>query len=120
GELQGGVVVEPRGSAKTWSESWEYRNAIIDIVGILSGDSDASVSASAVEALTQAIHSSLGQPVIRDHLASTLASLPPEQLRDVRAKLADLASLYERIGDEKSRAEDIDAILAALPADTLD
>ncbi|WP_286932958.1 hypothetical protein [Microbacterium sp.] len=120
GELQGGVVVEPRGAPKTWGESWEYRNAIIDTLGSLSGDSDADVAASAVKALTDAIHVSLGQPVLRDHLASTLASLPPEQLQDARAKLADLASLYDRTGDEKHHAEDIDAILTALPAGTLD
>lgn len=120
GELQGGVVVEPRGVPKTWGESWEYRNAIVDILGSLSGDSDAGVRASAVEALTEAIHGSLGHPVLRDHLASTLASFPPEQIQDARAKLAELASLYDRAGDEKRHAEDIDAFLAALPAENLD
>lgn len=120
GELQGGVVVEPRGAAKTWGESWEYRNAVIDVLRVLTDDSDLGVASSAVETLTEAIHDSLGEPVLRDHLASALASLAPTQLQDARAKLAELASLYDRAGDEKEYAEDINVFVAALPAETLD
>lgn len=119
GELQGGVVVEPRGAPKTWDDSWAYQNAIVDMLRILADDSEPVVAAAAVDALTQAIHGFLGREALRDHLAETLATLPPHQLRDARAELADLSSLYSRTDDERRLAEGVDAIIATLPGESV-
>lgn len=119
GELQGGVVVEPRGAPKTWGEVWAYRNAMIDLLRTLTDDTDPTVAEEAVKSLAGAIHGALGIPAVQEHLAATLASLPAAQLQLARAELADLSSLYDRTGDERKHAEDIDAMIAALPNESV-
>ncbi|WP_146080231.1 hypothetical protein [Pseudoclavibacter sp. RFBG4] len=119
GELQGGVVVEPRGAPKTWGEVWAYRNAMIDLLRMLADDPDLAVAEDAVKSLTGAIHGVLGIPAVQGHLAATLASLPARQLQLARAELAHLSSLYERTGDERKHAADIDAMIAELPTESV-
>lgn len=119
GELQGGVVVEPRGAPKTWGEVWAYRNAMIDLLRTLADDPNPAVAEEAMKSLTGAIHGALGIPAVQEHLAATLASLPAAQLQLARAELADLSSLYDRTGDERKHAEDIDAMIAALPNESV-
>ncbi|MDN3309354.1 hypothetical protein QWJ90_00230 [Microbacterium oryzae] len=119
GELQGGGVVEPRGMPATRSDSWDYRNAAVDLARSLADDPETSVADAAVEALTGAIHGFLDIDRLRDHLAATLATLLPSQLERTRAEIASLESLYSRSGDERNYREALDAMVAALPEGTI-
>jgi hypothetical protein len=117
GELQGGVVVEQRGAAQTYGQSWDYRNAVADILQDLSRDAEPLVAHAAVEALTAAIHGSLDQPALRDHLLSIFNRFDAEQLRNVRAELAGLSALFARVDDADGRAASVEYMISALPAE---
>lgn len=64
-EVQGGVVVEPRGGPTTYGELWEHMSAAIVILRGLVDDEDATVASAALAALVQAIHPLLEVEPIR-------------------------------------------------------
>lgn len=118
GELQGGVIVEPRGRPRTWGEVWEYQQQIIDILRPLADDPEVEVAKAAVEALGDSIQATLEVPALREHLAVNLATLDHLQLRTVRAQLAELDALYDRAGDDETIVDAIAEVLALLPEET--
>ncbi|WP_157002154.1 hypothetical protein [Agromyces laixinhei] len=118
GELQGGVIVEPRGRPRTWGEVWAYQQEVIDLLRPLADDSDAEVATAALEALRDSIQDVLEIPSLREHLAVNLATLDSMQLRTVRAQLAELDSLYGRAGDDEAIVDAIAEVLALLPEET--
>ena len=118
GELQGGVIVEPRGGAATLSDAFNYQSEMIDILGALADDPDTSVSDSALRALIESIQPSLLVDQVRDHLSAALATLSPAQVREVRAELSSLGALYDRADDTEAEADGINAVAAALPKES--
>ncbi len=115
GEVQGGVVVERRGRPATWGEAWSYQRAMFDLLRALVDDVDQDIGASALQALVGSIQGHVDQPEVRDHMASRLSTLSSLQLREVRAKLSSLASLYQRgESDEEERVLDSARMLAGI------
>lgn len=97
GELQGGVIVEPRGTPTTYNEAWAYFRAAIILLRRLAEDSDDAVRATALAALIGAIHPFLEHEAVRDTLFDALADLPPEALRKVRTEIKHLHALLGNV-----------------------
>lgn len=97
GELQGGVVVEPRGTPETYGEAWEYVRAGIKLLQSLMTDEDAEVRETAEKALIDAIHPMLENAQLRDTLFDALVTLPEESLRKVRTEVKHLYALFANV-----------------------
>lgn len=117
-EVQGGAVVEPRGTPATFGDVWAYRRSSIRLLRNLVDDPDFEVSEVALGGLLAGLQGSLEVESIRTDLAAALSSLPPRGLLKARSELDGLASLYSRVGDEDEQAAAVDAILAMLPKET--
>lgn len=116
GELQGGVLVEPRGMPATYGDAGEYRRAMIDLLVELTVDPDRTVATAAVDVLVGAIHPLIDDPFAGQALADALVQLDNESLRRVRAEAEHLMSLYDR-HERKDRLvrERLTALLERLP-----
>ncbi|WBM79891.1 hypothetical protein KIV56_17245 [Cryobacterium breve] len=79
GEVQGGVVVEPRGQPTTWGQAWEYQCAMLDILRELVNDAEPQIGIDALKILTDSVQAHLDQPKVRDHSAEVLATLSASQ-----------------------------------------
>lgn len=95
GELQGGVLVEPRGRPETWGEAWDYQVAAIDELAMLADDDDDEVRSAARAQLVGAIHPLAGLGKVWDKLEETLLTLPVLHPA-TRRELVSLQALYER------------------------
>jgi len=118
GEMQGGVVVEPRGTPTTWPEAWAYRNAAIDILGSLTGDPDETVAEEATNALVESLHGLLESQENRQHLAEVIATLTPEVISRARLQVQGLRLLFERTSTQDERPAWLDAFEAILPVES--
>lgn len=118
GEVQGGVIVEPRGIPATRGDAWNYQKAALDVLRLLVDDSEPSVSEAALKALASSIHPLLETATVREHLTAALASLSPLQLRPVRKEIEGLGTLFDRVEDADGRATSLAALRASLPAET--
>ncbi|KQW05600.1 hypothetical protein ASC66_11505 [Leifsonia sp. Root4] len=114
GELQGGRVVEPRGTA-TFAEAAPYMSAAIDLLRNLAEDPDGAVAGAALKALIESMPRLLDFEPVRRHLGSALGTLPSAGLRAVRAEVASMRSLYDESAEARSRRLLIDEIDQALP-----
>lgn len=116
GELQGGVLVEPRGTPRTWSEAAEYRNGMIRLLGGLAKDPDLSIADAAEGALVGAIHALIDDPLSGETLADTLVDLSAEGVRKVRAEAEHLVALYGRHDrEDRNVRERLEVLLKRLP-----
>jgi hypothetical protein len=97
GELQGGVVVEPRGTPQTYGEAWEYVRAGIKLLQAMAGDQDGDVREIAEKALIDAIHPMLEIAELRETLFDALVTLPEDALRKVRTELKHLYALFTQV-----------------------
>jgi hypothetical protein len=98
GELQGGVVVEPRGTPIEWRELWEYVTAAVDILRTCAtSDSDPAVREAASKALVSAIHPFLEREAVREPFFDALAQLPPDGRRQVWTEVNHLRALFDRV-----------------------
>ncbi|MDO8733238.1 MAG: hypothetical protein Q7L55_11835 [Actinomycetota bacterium] len=119
GEVQGGVVVEPRGAPQTWDEAWEYVRAAIALLRTMADDPDSVVRETATKSLIDAIHPMLEIVALRDSLFDALTTLPEEQMRGVRISVAHLYALFANVEDPAFKeatnsAPDVTARRAAL------
>lgn len=116
GELQGGVLVEPRGTPRTWSEAGEYRNEMIRLLGGLAKDQDPSIADAAEGALVGAIHAVIDDPLSGETLADALVDLSAEGVRKVRAEAEHLVALYGRHDrEDRNVRERLETLLERLP-----
>lgn len=97
GELQGGVIVEPRGVPDTYGDLWDYIRSAISLLRRLAVDSDPSVQQEAEKALVGAIHPYLEIEIVRDTLFDALATLPDDSLRRVRTEIKHLYALFASV-----------------------
>lgn len=130
GELQGGVIVEPRGTPQTYGDLWDYLRSGIQLLQSLVRDSDSAVREVAEKALVQAIHPMLEYEVVRDTLFDVLATLPDHALRKVRTEIKHLYALFATVQkaefktatnsdpDVDGRRAGLDILSARLPAAT--
>lgn len=97
GELQGGVIVERRGTPQTYEDLWDYLRSGIGMLRAMVGDPDSSVREVAEKALVDAMHPMLENQAVRDTLFNALASLPTDALRRVRTEVKHLYALFAQV-----------------------
>lgn len=115
GEVQGGVVVEPRGRPATFGEAWTYRNAAIDILGTLAGDTTPEVAERARGDLVSSLHGLLEVEANREHLGRVIATLPEDVITKARVEVQGLRTLFDRADVEDGRPSALAAFEALLP-----
>ncbi len=116
GELQGGVLVEPRGTPETWGEVGAYRDAMIRLLVGLTADPDPAVATSAEDALIAAMHPIIDDRFSGEALTEALVGLRGDALRRLRAEAEHLISLYERHDrEDRSVRERLQELLERLP-----
>lgn len=117
GEVQGGVVVEPRGTPATFGEAWTYRNAAIDILGTLAVDAIPEVAERARGALVSSLHGLLKVEANREHLGRVIATLPEDVVTKARVEVQGLRTLFDRADVEDGRPAALAAFEALLPVE---
>lgn len=118
GEVQGGVVVEPRGRPATFGDAWAYRNAAIDVLGELTADIDPAVAERAREDLVSSVHGLLEIDANRDHLGRVIATLTDSVIARTRVEVQGLRTLFNRADVVDGRSSALAAFAALLPADS--
>lgn len=118
GEIQGGLVVEPRGRPATYGEIWEYRNSAIDVLARLSSDVDDQVAEQSRESLVSSIHGLLEVEANRDHLGASIAALSADVVERARIEVERLRSLFDRTDTKDSRPGALDKFESMLPSET--
>jgi len=96
GEIQGGSLVEPRGTPETWDQAGDYRGSAIEVLRQLSSDEDADVSFAAQDALISAVHPMIADPFCGDRLTDALVSLEGQARNRLRSEVEHLIHLKER------------------------
>jgi len=121
GELQRGVLVEPRGTPATTGDADAYRRAAIDVLTIMVNDQDPEISSSAGDLLIKALHpvTAMGASVF-EALSNVLVRLTGDPLQDLRTEAEQLRSLYDHRSDDDDQVtlSRINSLLARLPAPT--
>lgn len=118
-ELQGGVLVEPRGRPATYAEAGEYRRSMISLLALLREDDDQEVARSAEDELIEAVHPLIADPFVGDFLAEVLTVFRGPALQRLRTEAEHTLSLYERHRqDQRWVVERLEALLGRLPAPT--
>jgi hypothetical protein len=124
GELQAGVLVEPRGTPATYEEAFDYQKAMISIMAGMLTDADLQIVEEAESALVRTIHAALELPPIREPLIEALLQMRPAGLQKVRTEVEHLSALFERVDGVERRIEGLRALTERLPpgspADELD
>lgn len=121
GELQSGVLVEPRGTPTTWEEAGTYRRAMIELLKIATRDEDSTVASKAEDALIAAAAPVLGDWFAGEALADALCHLGGDGLRRLRARAEHLISLYDRHNSPNQLIrEKLVALLERLPDPSLE
>lgn len=128
GELQGGVIVEARGTPTVWSEFWDYLKASIALLSRrATADNDETVREAATKALIDAIHPLLESEPVRDTLFDALADLHADARRRVWIEVNHLGALFDRVDrpgfaqatdtshDLTGRREGLAMLIARLP-----
>jgi hypothetical protein len=100
GEVQGGVLVEPRGAPATWAELGEYRRVLLRTLERLRADVEPTVADAATKALLGAIHPLIDDQFVGDELAGILSSFTGDALQQLRVDLEHLLSLHARHANE--------------------
>lgn len=117
GEVQGGVVVEPRGRPATFGEAWTYRNQSIDVLGTLTADVAPEVAERAREDLVSSLHGLLEIESNRVHLGRVIAALADDVITRTRVEVQGLRTLFDRAGVEDGRPSALAEFEALLPAE---
>lgn len=117
GELQGGVLVEPRGTPATYGEAGEYQRAGIAILDKLASDPEASVADAATTALIEATHPLIDNPFVGDALAEVLAKQRGPALDRLRTNITSLIHLHQRhdSGDSREVVARLERLAESLP-----
>lgn len=120
GEIQGGVLVEPRGIPRTWGDVGAYRRSVIALLDQLRHDVDAEVAQAAEDALLDALHPLIDDPFAGDALSDVLVALTGAALERLRTSCERILGLYERHEPPEDRnvVEKVQALLERLPAPT--
>jgi hypothetical protein len=96
GEIQGGVLVEPRGRPETWGDVKAYRESGIEVLGKLRHDPEKTIAAAATEVAISAIHPLLDDPWGGEALRDLVAGFEGDDLTRVRREVEHLIQLRER------------------------
>ncbi len=119
GELQGGVLVEPRGTPRTYGDAGEYRREVIAILSELAGDSDSDVALRAEASLIGAVHPLIDDQFAGEALTDALLGLRGEGINRLRVEVEHLVALYDKHDpDDRPVRERLHHLLDRLPAPT--
>lgn len=118
GEVQGGVVVEPRGTPATLGDVWAYRNSAIDVLAALTVDGETAIASDAAKALTDSLHGLLLTKANRDHLGRVVAGLSDAVITEARIQIADLRSLFDKTDTQDARPAALAEFESALPPES--
>jgi len=118
GELQGGSLVEPRGTPETWGQVGDYRGSAIEVLRQLASDEDADVAVAAQDALISAVHPMIADPLCGDRLADALISIDGQVRSRLRAELEHLVHLKERHPKDDGVLQALRRLESRLPSPT--
>jgi hypothetical protein len=104
GELQGGVLVEPRGTPKTGQEASDYQYAAVDRLVLFMSDADTDIQRLALRAAVKSIHPVLTNQPLLERLSTALLRLPPSDLTSVRREVDHLRNLFSRVSLDEGDA----------------
>ncbi len=118
-EVQGGVLVEPRGTPATYGEAGDYRRAMLSLLATLTNDQADEVARAAEDGLIGQLHPLANDQFVFDSLVEALVQLQGSASRRLRSEAEQLLSLHARVekGDPEV-IEHVNALLAKLPAPT--
>jgi hypothetical protein len=115
-ELQGGVLVEPRGTPASLGDAYAYHLAALEVIEALSRDNESSVARGAEGALIGSLRTVLGEPQAGPRLVDILAGLHGDSLGGVRAEVDRLLRIYSRARpDDTAMVERLQSVLDRLP-----
>jgi hypothetical protein len=115
-ELQGGVLVEPRGSPATYGDAHAYHIAAVDVLEAISRDNHSTVARAAEDALVGSLRTLLDEPQVGPRLVEILAGFRGDSLWRVRAEVDRLLRIYSRAKpDDTAMAERLQSVLDRLP-----
>ena len=116
GELQGGVLVESRGTSSTYGDLGDYRRTAIGFLSTLLDDVDKQVADAAEQVLIDALQSLIADPLVGDALADVLVRLEGASLRRLRQTAEHVVNMLERHPSQDSTViERTRALLDRLP-----
>lgn len=118
GEVQGGVIVEPRGVPETNLDVWRYQMSAIDLLCDLVDDNDPEISKFSLDSLTKSIHASLFVEEVRNHLARCFSKLNSEKLKTIRLETRSLELLFQRVENVETRIRSLEIFKSLLPIPT--
>jgi hypothetical protein len=128
GEVQGGVLVEPRGTPATYGDAGGYRRSAVALLSSLTHDTDAAAARAAEDALINALHPLIDDQFVGEALVAALTELRGPALQRLRIQAEQLLALHERgkhrniqvddrVKDRSTQVHDrVEALLAGLPA----
>lgn len=117
GELQGGVLVEPRGAAETYEELADYRRAAIGVLSRLRHDPQPDVAETAETVLLDAMQYTIADESVGDALADVLLQFGGAAQQRLRQRAEHLLSLFERHRqDDAAFIDKVQSLLTRLPA----
>lgn len=117
GELQGGVLVAPRGEPRTWEEFWDYREAMLAILLAGTSDTDHGVVTASEDAIFSQMLGLLRDTRLSARVIEFLSGFEGPRLRRLREEVQRLTVLYSRTGtggDDRPEDVEIRARLMAL------
>jgi hypothetical protein len=117
-EIQGGVLVEPRGGVTTDVERGAYRLKAISILKTLSHDQSESVASSSSDVLLKALHPLIDDPYVGAGLADALVELSEEHLDELHQSIAHLRGLFRRTRSRPTVEAALTALTERLPPQT--
>jgi hypothetical protein len=117
GEVQGGVLVEPRGAPHTWVELGDYRRDLLNILEQLRTDPEPEIAVAATKALLGSLHPLIDDPFVSSDLADILVGFSGDSLLELRVDIEHLISLYTRRDtSDRSLLEPLTRLRDRLPA----
>ncbi len=116
-ELQGGVLVEPRGTPSTRDEYSVYQKGMIDLFLQLRFDDDTEIAKNAKRALIECLHPLLDDQFVGEYLVNALLLLDRDSQIELRSTCEHLIGLHTRHGsnDKKNLLEKLQSLLNRLP-----
>lgn len=114
GEIQGGVVVEPRGTPASWEDVSQYQTAMIRLLRSLVDDPSPQVAEAALVELIRAIGPLIERDDLRSNFIDLLRSLPSAALSRVWTEIYRLDAQFNRRKSTDCTAA-LNELIASLP-----